>query len=347
MTMKLQTDVRSVQLEPWELITLRILLDFEKGFPPAMLKAEELLYKVSPANISSFLTFLVETFQEFNIKTHLIEVKGETKISFEGLKKLAEQKSSEQLYEVAKSLIIFVDIGDSKGKIRNRLNQKIAEFKEGITWSLLQFQANPYTYSFQKTNFLKNIPNYTNKYGQTFQLYSKKDFQLFGDEQEKTNFTECLLVLEYEGLIDITGISFFPIDLLDDESEEDLIVYVKMADELLPQRNTPPTPWKLSEEGTKAHIKRGDQILFTFLSNTSNQFKYFKCLWNNYGKRVVYKEVYEFESNLKYPDKRGKNWRVNDLVRNSIRKLREQFADKDVPIQIDTNKGFTLTVKTS
>jgi hypothetical protein len=347
MTMKLQTDVRSVQLEPWELITLRILLDFEKGFPPAMLKAEELLYKVSPANISSFLTFLVETLQEFNIKTHLIEVNGETKISFEGLKKLAEQKSSEQLYEVAKSLIIFVDIGDSKGEIRNRLNQKITEFKEGITWSLLQFQANPYTYSFQKTNFLKNIPNYTNKYGQTFQLYSKKDFQLFGDEQEKTNFTECLLVLEYEGLIDITGISFFPIDLLDDESEEDLIVYVKMADELLPQRNTPPTPWKLSEEGTKAHIKRGDQILFTFLSNTSNQFKYFKCLWNNYGKRVVYKEVYEFESNLKYPDEKGKNWRVNDLLRNAIRKLKREFSKKKVPIQIATNRGFTLTAKTA
>jgi hypothetical protein len=347
MTMKLQTDVRSVQLEPWELITLRILLDFEKGFPPAMLKAEELLYKVSPANISSFLTFLVETFQEFNIKTHLIEVKGETKISFEGLKKLAEQKSSEQLYEVVKSLIIFVDIGDSKGKIRNRLNQKIAEFKEGITWSLLQFQANPYTYSFQKTNFLKNIPNYTNKYGQTFQLYSKRDFQLFGDEQEKTNFTECLLVLEYEGLIGITGISFFPIDLLDDESEEDLIVYVKMADELLPQRNIPPTPWKLSEEGTKAHIKRGDQILFTFPSNTSNQFKYFKCLWNNYGKRVTYKEVYEFESNFKYPDEKGKNWRVNDLLRNAIRKLKREFSKKKAPIQIVTNRGFTLTTKTA
>lgn len=345
--MKLQTDVRSVQLEPWELITLRILLDFEKGFPPAMLKAEELLYKVSPANISSFLNFLVETFQEFNIKTHLIEVKGETKISFEGLKKLAEQKSSEQLYEVAKSLIIFVDIGDSKGKIRNRLNQKIVEFKEGVTWSLLQFQTNPYTYSFQKTNFLKNIPNYTNKYGQTLRLYSKKDFQLFGDEQEKTNFTECLLVLEYERLIDITGISFFPIDLLDDESEEDLIVYVKMADELLPQRNTPPTPWKLSEEGTKAHIKRGDQILFTFPSNTSNQFKYFKCLWNNYGKRVTYKEVYEFESNLEYPDERGKNWRVNDLLRNAIRKLKREFSKKKVTIQIATNRGFTLTTKTA
>lgn len=347
MTMKLHADDRSIQLEPWEFITLKILLNTREGFPPEMLRIDELLYEISSTNISNFLTFLVKTLQEFNIKTDPIWMDWETKLSFDDLNKLAKEKSSDRVYEAAKALIIFVDVGNSKEKIRNRLNQKVTEFKEGLTWSSSQFQTNPYAYNFQKANFLKNIPAYIDKYGQTFQLYSNKDFQLFGDEHEKTNFTECLFALEFEGFINITGISFFPINLLDDKSEEDLIVYIKIADKLLSQKKIPPESWKLSEEETKAHIKRGDQILFTFPSNTSSQFKYFKCLWNNYGERVIYKEVYEFESNLKYPDKKGKIWRANELLRNAIRKLREKFIRKKVPIQIVTNRGFTLTIKTT
>jgi hypothetical protein len=347
MTMTLHDENRSIQLEPWELITLRILLKCEGGFPPQMLWLDTFLYGVDSTNISSFLSYLTKTLQEFDIKTDPIWQGWKTKLSFDDLKRLTKEKSSDEIYKIVKSLIIFVDIGNAKEKIKNKLNQNITEFIEGKTWSLPQFEVTPYTYAFQKTNFLQNIPVYINKYGRAFKLFLNKDYQLFGDEKKKTNFTECLLTLEKEGLVDIAEISFVASTLFDDENIDDLVIDIKITDKLLPQKNMLPANWKLSEEGKRAIIKHGDKTVFTFSSNTSNQYRYFKCLWNKYGQRATYQDVYEFESNLKYPNQKGKDWKINDLIRNTVRKLKKQLQTKNVPIQIDVNRGFVLTVKTS
>jgi hypothetical protein len=107
-------------------------------------------------------------------------------------------------------------------------------------------------------------------------------------------------------------------------------------------KNTPPSGWKLVEENNTARIKKNGSIVFTFPNNWSRNYKYFKCLWEDYGIKKSYKEVYEFESNLTYPTKNV--WRVNRNMRNTINKLRKEFKLKNVPIYIETNKGFTLTI---
>jgi hypothetical protein len=108
---------------------------------------------------------------------------------------------------------------------------------------------------------------------------------------------------------------------------------------------TRPDDWKITEDENKVHIVKDGKTLFAFPSNTSNQYRYFECLWNNYSKRVPYPEIYEYKSGLKYPHRRGENYQVNDRLRNSIRKLREKFKKKKLPIKIVTNRGFTLTIE--
>ena len=106
---------------------------------------------------------------------------------------------------------------------------------------------------------------------------------------------------------------------------------------------TLPSDWELIEKDNIPQILKADDVVFTFPNNWSNKHKYFKCLWNNYGVKITYKEIYEFESNkLKYPDKHITS--TNRNIRSTIHKLRKEFKELDLPINIKTNKGFTLTI---
>ena len=107
--------------------------------------------------------------------------------------------------------------------------------------------------------------------------------------------------------------------------------------------NTPPLNWELTSQDGLPEIRQDKLVVFVFPNNWSNKYKYFKCLWQNYGTQKSCKEVYEFESGQKHPEKNV--WRINRNIRNTINKLRQEFKNKKLPITIETNKGFTLTIQ--
>ncbi|KKQ42188.1 MAG: hypothetical protein US60_C0022G0014 [Microgenomates group bacterium GW2011_GWC1_37_8] len=105
----------------------------------------------------------------------------------------------------------------------------------------------------------------------------------------------------------------------------------------------PPYPWKLEkdEERDKAHIKYGDETKFVFPHIWSSKFKYFEYLWNHFGLKVDFKDLYESVPTHTYPVK-GKRWKTNHYIRNAIDKLRVEL--KNLPFIIKTSGGFTLTL---
>jgi len=250
---------------------------------------------------------------------------------------------------------------DSAERLKKLLGYFVKYYIEG-KFDETEFFETPqsYTYLYQKSNFLKYLPELIRQHGYSLRFSEQRDASIFGEDTQRVRFLEVLLALEYEGYFEITQLDTLSPQKykLKEPSKQDIVLDIKLNDKAIPTRErlasyqatgvvTPPAGWSLVIEEAKAHITKDGHILFTFPSNTSNQFRYFKCLWNNYGKRVTYHEVYEFESNLKHPNEKGKNWKFNDLIRNSIRKLKKQFANKNIPIQMEVNKGFTLTIKTS
>lgn len=107
-------------------------------------------------------------------------------------------------------------------------------------------------------------------------------------------------------------------------------------------RETKPLPqgWELVE-GEAPKIMKNGKTLYEFPNNWSDKYRYFSYIWHNYGRKVSYKEVYEYKTTLKHPKKVTK---VNSAIRNEINKLRKSFEAKNLPINIETSKGFTLTL---
>jgi len=102
--------------------------------------------------------------------------------------------------------------------------------------------------------------------------------------------------------------------------------------------------WVLEEKEANAHIIHTEKIVFTFPRADANKYKYFKCLWINRGDKVPYEDLYEFETGLKHPHKRGENWRANKKVRDTINRLKKELKKKKVEIKIVNNKGAILAL---
>lgn len=113
------------------------------------------------------------------------------------------------------------------------------------------------------------------------------------------------------------------------------------------QANVIPIPlgWSIEETDNKLHIQKNGEILYTFERTWSGRCRYFKLLWQNYGKKIDYKEVYEFEAKMKYPNKDV--WKINRTIRTIVSKLKRNLEEADLPIHIETNKGFTLKIAQS
>jgi len=339
--MRINFIFKPVQLEPWELILLKTLLLLNESHFPKLLKMNDILYDVDSENIRNFISFTAKTLKQYKIEIKINNSKYNKYHSIKDFEKLKwSEDTTEKILKEVKAASFIIEIKQpSLMRIRNRLNKIIKSFIEGETLLWSQIETNPYTYSFQKSVFLENIQTYFKKYGTNFYLHSKEDYKIFGEEQLKTNFLACLLALEYENLIKIE-------DIYIEGYYSDLKIRITATDKLSVMENAPPESWQLIENETKAYIKKDSQVIFTFPSNTSNKYRYFKCLWSNYGKRVVYKDIYEFDSNLRYPDERGKKWHANDLIRNTIRKLKKEFIKRDLPFSITTNRGFIFIIKT-
>lgn len=103
--------------------------------------------------------------------------------------------------------------------------------------------------------------------------------------------------------------------------------------------------WELRIDDKKAYIYNLGEKIYTFPTNWSDKFRYFWCLWLNHNKLVDYKDMYEYESKTKYPDKKGDNWIINRGIRQTVNKLRNELSEKSSLIQIQTNKGYKLTLQ--
>lgn len=108
-------------------------------------------------------------------------------------------------------------------------------------------------------------------------------------------------------------------------------------------RLKPPLDWELIKDDKKAYFKINNEVVFTFPTNWSRQFKYFKYLWDHYGEKIGYKVIYEACANLDYP-KKGEIWKVNKAIRNEINKLRKKLKFLNLPIKIETARSLTLTI---
>ena len=102
------------------------------------------------------------------------------------------------------------------------------------------------------------------------------------------------------------------------------------------------TGWELVEDNVAAYIKHSKIIAYTFPKNWSAKYKYFKCMWDNYGEIMRYERLYKSFHIEEYP-KSGFTT-INRNIRSIINKLRNDSKFKKLPIDIQTSKGFILTI---
>ena len=252
--------------------------------------------------------------------------------------------------DILNNLIIEFDFKQSETKIKNLLGIYVKsilqnKLKTNIRMSLT---TNFYSYYYQKNHFIKLIPRYIEEcVSDEINLLEGRNGKLLGEEVYRTTFLETLLLLEREGLIIITRMG-----IAESESHSLIMITIKVNDlikqSVISSKVTPtlapqlPNGWKLKTDKRQPYITKYNQIVFTFPNNWSNKYRYFMCLWKNYGQKMDYKTVYEFESDgLTYPG-REKIWVVNRRIRDTLTKLKGEL--KNLPIHIEISKGFTLTI---
>ncbi|PIP31440.1 hypothetical protein COX24_03605 [bacterium (Candidatus Gribaldobacteria) CG23_combo_of_CG06-09_8_20_14_all_37_87_8] len=296
------------------------------------------------------------------------------KLSVKDLHLLFENYSSvpqrdsyiESAWDIIHNLIITFDFKQSESKIKNLLDAHIQSILRNKlkTHIRISLSTNFYSYYYQKNHFIKSIPRYFEECASDeVNLLERRDGKLFGEENHRTTFLETLLSLEREGALTITRMGIaesepyeVPGFLLSDKKMQvtDPLVVVtiriddlykhpatlsKMDHEVTPQL---PKGWDLKINEQRPQITNFNQVVFTFPNNWSNKYRYFVCLWKNYGQRVDYKTIYEFESGGQIYPGREKPWKVNRRIRDTITKLKDKLAK--LPINIEISKGFTLTI---
>jgi hypothetical protein len=134
----------------------------------------------------------------------------------------------------------------------------------------------------------------------------------------------------------------------EDQNEEIKFLIKKQDNKIHPDKlteNPISNDWKLIEEGKQTFITFKDDIKFTFKSNGSIEYMYFKYLWDHYGKKISYKDIYECRHGLTYPEK-GKRAYINSSITNSLHDtLKKLYAAGVSQIIIEVNRGYTLTIK--
>jgi hypothetical protein len=109
--------------------------------------------------------------------------------------------------------------------------------------------------------------------------------------------------------------------------------------------NLAPRNWGLLKKEEKGYLMKDYQVIFNFPNTWANEYKYFKCLWENYGQKVDHKTIFEYESNKNYERscKKETKSKVNKYIDIAINKLRKKLSP--FKIKIITSKGFILTVE--
>jgi len=104
-----------------------------------------------------------------------------------------------------------------------------------------------------------------------------------------------------------------------------------------------PKEWSFNLTIKQPVIEKSGVPVFTFRTDWSNKVRYFDCLWNNFGQRVSYQNLYEYKRTQKYPTEKGVIWRTNKRIRDEINDLRSDPGFEKLPFCIETSKGCILT----
>lgn len=289
-------------------------------------------------------------------KDKLLNKISKHELSANDIKKLLD-KSFRYKNEVLNNLSFEIKYdADSIRQLKKLLGYFIKHFIEGKFDGTEFFEAPQlYTYLYQKSNFLKKLPDLIKQYGHSLRFSEQQDATILGEDTQRIRFLEVLLALEHEGYFEITELDTLNPQRykLKDSTKQDIVLDIELNNKAIPTREklvsyqsakttVPPIGWSFVIEETKAHITKDGHEVFTFPNNWSAKYRYFKSLWNNYGQKVNYKTIYEFESGLTYPG-REKVWVVNRRIRDTISKLKNEL--EDLPINIQISKGFTLTIR--
>lgn len=104
-----------------------------------------------------------------------------------------------------------------------------------------------------------------------------------------------------------------------------------------------PAGWELIQDVKKPQIKKDGEIVYEFATNWSDKYRYFECLWNNYGNKVGPGELFEYKSKEQYPEK-GKVASINKAIGDKLVKLFNETKFKQLPIRFERNNGYTLVI---
>lgn len=103
-----------------------------------------------------------------------------------------------------------------------------------------------------------------------------------------------------------------------------------------------PAGWGLTGDEVSAYITHNGKKVYTFSNSWSAKYKYFKCIWDNYGERVGYEKLYHLYYEKEYP-KKGIT-KINRNIRSIVNKLKKDSKFNKLPVKIKTSKGFILTI---
>ena len=109
------------------------------------------------------------------------------------------------------------------------------------------------------------------------------------------------------------------------------------------------TPWQLIEDEKVAVLQKDGVPVMRFASKYDDSSRYFKCLWENRGKRVTSQQLYDFQNDgdrygqLFGPHTKTKPYEVNKNIRDTIQKLKKKLP-VDCGISIKSVDGYLLTI---
>lgn len=105
-----------------------------------------------------------------------------------------------------------------------------------------------------------------------------------------------------------------------------------------------PDGWSLCPETSseKAIIKFKDSLIYVFPRTYSDKYHYFKEMWDNSGNITSFEKLSLSRGISSYPKIKGEINKENIRIRDSLSKLRKEFKNKKVPIDIVEQKGWYL-----
>ena len=203
--------------------------------------------------------------------------------------------------DLGQNLSFFLDLGNSKTKLKNYLEKQMMFFIKGQPYKAsLEYDKNFYSYRYQKSNFVKNIADYVNKYGLKVVLKELNDSKVFGEDTSKVNFLEAIFALEYEGFIEIEDFEVHDPEIYGLEGDQsDLVVGFNINEKKLKgfSSSVNPTPakagiikcGKLIYDLDKCQLSYGNKTIT--VSPETREIRFLRSLYEKRGMVKEHKDI--------------------------------------------------------